>query len=80
MFQVNATGDTLTSTWSSPPGTTWTHVVILISPGMPHYLGYNSFTGDAGLFRIGSNTTDPALVAPSSCNWEWATPPWSRSR
>jgi hypothetical protein len=62
MFEVNATGDTLTSTWSSPPGTTWTHVVTLDLVGKPHYLGYNSLTGDAGLFRIDSNTIDPTPV------------------
>lgn len=63
IFTMNRAGDTLTATHTTPPGqASHTHVVTLNLDGAPHYIGYNTFTGDAALFRINSDTTAPVHV------------------
>ncbi|MFD4907481.1 M64 family metallopeptidase [Kitasatospora purpeofusca] len=55
--------NTLVKTFDSPPGqASHTHLVTLELDGAPHHIGYNRFTGDAALFRIGAADAAPALV------------------
>ncbi|MEV0172150.1 M64 family metallopeptidase [Streptomyces sp. NPDC050803] len=63
IFTMNRAGTSLTATHTTPPGqASHTHVVSLNLDGAPHYIGYNTFTGDAALFRINSDTAAPVHV------------------
>ncbi|WP_019891091.1 M64 family metallopeptidase [Streptomyces purpureus] len=63
VFRMNKTRDTLTEIHHSPAGqAAHTHVVPLVLDGAPHCIGYNTFTGDAELFRLADGTGAPALV------------------
>lgn len=63
MFVMDRAGAALTATHTTAPGhASHTHVVTLNIDGAPHYIGYDSLTGDAELFRIDSDSSDPVHV------------------
>lgn len=63
MFKTNEFANTLIPTFASPSGNVFhTHVVTLTIDGAAHFIGYNRFTGDASLFRIDSDSSDPTPV------------------
>ncbi|WP_030194854.1 M64 family metallopeptidase [Streptomyces sp. NRRL S-87] len=63
LFRTSAARDALAPAWEGPPGGPFhSHVVTTLLDGAPHFVGYDTFTGEASLYRIDDPAAEPVFV------------------